>query len=350
MKAACMYGPNDIRVEEMDTPRCPVDGLLIKVCAVGLCGSDIRNLTTDSMPHSYPHVYGHEVVGQVVEKGIDVTGYEIGEHIYVYPVAHCGRCEACRAGHSEMCADPSDYIARVGGFADYYVVTSKQLSRDAVFKIPKGKDLIAATLAEPLSSVYACQDNIDVRYGDCVVVIGAGPIGCFHVKLAHLRGATNVILIDINETRLKLAKRFFPDYIINSSNEDPIKKVLELTDGKGADKVISANPSTQSQNQALYMAKKNGIVVWFGGVAKNTIASIDSNRVHYYGLWIYGHYGANSIQVEKSFALALSDAFEAAKFITHIVPLSQIKKGIELTKSGEAIKVVLLPNEEEKQS
>ena len=346
MKAALMYGPNDIRVEEIEKPTCPNDGLLINVRAIGLCGSDIRNLTSDSLPGKYPHVFGHEVVGEIVEVGSNVVGYDVGENIYVYPVAHCGQCEPCRSGHSEMCENATDYIGRQGGFADYYVVTQEQLSRDAVFKIPANQDIVAATLAEPLSSVYACQDNIDVRYGDTVVVIGAGPIGCFHVQLAHLRGATTVILIDINETRLNIAKRFEPDYIINSSVQDPVKEVLKITNGKGADKVISANPSTQSQNQALYMTKKSGITVWFGGVPKVSMAEVDSNYVHYNGLWIYGHYGANSIQVEQSFHLALSDAFEAKKFITHVLPLSKINEGIRLTKTGEAIKVVLIPNEE----
>ena len=95
------------------------------------------------------------------------------------------------------------------------------------------------------------------------------------------------------------------------------------------------------------MAKKTGTVVFFGGVAKGALTELDTNHIHYNGLWIYGHYGANSMQVQKSFELAISDEFEAEKFITHVLPLSEINKGIKLTKTGEAIKVVLLPNEEE---
>ncbi|MBB5183320.1 zinc-binding dehydrogenase [Catenisphaera adipataccumulans] len=346
MKAALMYGPNDIRVEEIDKPVCPEDGLLINVRAVGLCGSDIRNLTTDSRKGKYPHVYGHEVVGQVTEIGPKVEGYAIGDKLYVYPVGHCGRCEACRSGHSEMCQYGDDYTGRMGGFTDYYVVTGQQLSRDSVFKLNPGQDEIAATLAEPLSSVYACQDNIDVRFGDTVVVIGAGPIGCFHVQLARMRGATKIAMVELNEKRLEMAQRFGADLYINSSKEDPVEAIRKWTNGRGADKVISATPVTATQNQAIYMTKNNGITVWFGGVAKGKLAEIDSNYVHYHGLWIYGHFGANSIQVEQSFHLALSDAFQADKFITHVLPLSEINKGIHLTKTGEAIKVVLIPNEE----
>ena len=346
MKAAVMYGPSDIRVEEIETPVCPEDGLLINVRAVGLCGSDIRNMTTDSRQGKYPHVFGHEIVGEIVEKGPKVRGYELGENIYVYPADHCGHCEACRSGHSEMCENQGKYTERVGGFADYYVVTGTQLSRDSVFKLAPDQDVIAATLAEPLSSVYACQDNINVRYGDTVVVIGAGPIGCFHIQLARLRGATKIAMVELNEERLELAKRFGADLYINSSKEDPVEAIKKWTHGKGADKVISATPVTATQNQALYMTRKGGIAVWFGGVAKGKLAEIDTNYAHYNGLWIYGHFGANSIQVEQSFHLALSDAFESKKFITHILPLSKINEGIQLTKTGEAIKVVLIPNEE----
>ena len=94
------------------------------------------------------------------------------------------------------------------------------------------------------------------------------------------------------------------------------------------------------------MAKRTGIVVFFGGVAKGALTELDTNYIHYNGLWIYGHYGSNSIQVQKSFELAISDEFEAEKFITHILPLSEINKGIALTKSGKAIKVVLHPNDQ----
>ncbi|MBP3852027.1 MAG: alcohol dehydrogenase catalytic domain-containing protein [Erysipelotrichaceae bacterium] len=346
MKAALMYGPNDIRIEDIETPKCPSDGLLINVRAIGLCGSDIRNLTTDSRQGKYPHIFGHEIVGEIVEVGEAVEGYEKKENIYVYPAIHCMHCEHCRSGHHEMCEEGSKYTDRMGGFADYYVVTGKQLASDSVFKIPEDKDLKAATLAEPLSSVYACQDNIHVGFGDTVVIIGAGPIGCFHIQLARLRGAETIIMVELNETRLELSKRFGADYYINGSQVDAVEEVLKITDGKGADKVISANPSTQAQNQAIYMCRKNGIVVWFGGVAKGAMAQIDSNRVHYYGIWIYGHFGANSIQVEQAFKLALSEKFDASKFITHVLPLSKINEGIQLTRSGEAIKVVLIPNEE----
>lgn len=347
MKAALMYGPSDIRVEEISRPECPEGGFILKVVAIGLCGSDIRNLTTDSRKGDYPHIYGHEITGIVDEVSDSCTKYKVGDRLYIYPVDHCMECEACRTGHSEMCENGGDYTNRQGGFADYVPVTKTQVERDSIYRIPDGVSFERASLGEPLSSVYACQENIEVGFGDTIAIIGAGPIGCFHAKLAKLRGAKKVIMIEINDKRLEMTKQFGVDHTINSLKEDPIEAVKKLTDGKGADKVISANPSTAAQAQAIFMAKKTGTVVFFGGVAKGALTELDTNHIHYNGLWIYGHYGANSMQVQKSFELAISDEFEAEKFITHVLPLSEINKGIELTKTGEAIKVVLLPNEEE---
>lgn len=291
MQAALMYGPNDIRVEEIEKPECPEGGFVLKVMAVGLCGSDIRNLTTDSKSGKYHHIYGHEITGIIDEISPSCTEYKVGDRLYIYPADHCMQCEPCRTGHSEMCENLGNNLDRPGGFAQYYTVLPRQIARDVIYRIPDGISYDRASLGEPLSSVYACQENINVGFGDIIVIIGAGPIGCFHAKLAKLRGAKKVIMIEINDNRLETAKQF-------------------------------------------------------GGVAKGALTELDTNYIHYNGLWIYGHYGSNSMQVQKSFELAISDEFEAEKFITHILPLSEINKGIALTKSGEAIKVVLHPNDQ----
>ena len=291
MQAALMYGPNDIRVEEIEKPKCPEGGFVLKVMAVGLCGSDIRNLTTDSKSGKYPHIYGHEITGIIDEISPSCTEYKVGDRLYIYPADHCMQCEPCRTGHSEMCENLGNNLDRPGGFAQYYTVLPRQIARDVIYRIPDGISYDRASLGEPLSSVYACQENINVGFGDIIVIIGAGPIGCFHAKLAKLRGAKKVIMIEINDNRLETAKQFGVDHTINSLNEDPIDAVRKLTNGKGADKVISANPSTQAQAQAIFMAKRTGIVVFFGGVAKGALTELDTNYIHYNGLWIYGHYG-----------------------------------------------------------
>lgn len=343
MKAAVMHGPNDIRVEMIDKPQCPSDGLILKIMAVGLCGSDIRNLTCDSRKGDYPFVYGHEIVGFVDEVGDMQTKYKVGDRLFLFPGTYCMECDDCISGHSENCTNVEKGIAGTGGFAQYVSVSGKKIELGGIYEIPEEVSFEAASLGEPLTSVYACEENIGVGYNDTLAIIGAGPIGCFMAQLAKIRGAKKVIMIDINDTRLNMAHEFGVDHIINSAKEDPIEGVKKLTDGLGADKVISANPSNSAQAQSIFMVKKGGIVVFFGGVPKGSLTELDTNYIHYNNIWIKGHFGASYIQSKKAYELAISDRFPTEKFITHVLPLDKINEGIELTRVGQAIKVVLLP-------
>ncbi|MDD4370362.1 MAG: zinc-binding dehydrogenase [Anaerostipes sp.] len=346
MKAALMYGPNDIRVEEIDKPACPKGGFILKVMTVGLCGSDIRNLTCDSRKGNYPFIYGHEIVGVVDEVDSEVSKYKVGDRLYLFPGSYCMECDNCISGHSENCSNVEEGVAGTGGFAQYVAVSARKIELGGIYEIPEDVSFEAASLGEPLSSVYACEDNAKIGYNDVVVIIGAGPIGCFMSQLAKIRGAKTVIMVEINDSRLEMAKGFGVDYTINSLKEDPVARIKELTDGVGADKVISANPSNAAQAQSIFMAKAGGMVVFFGGVPKGSLTELDTNYIHYNNLWIKGHFGASYMQSKQAYQLAISKDFPSEKFITHRLPLDKINEGIQLTKTGEAIKVVLLPNEE----
>lgn len=344
MKAALMYAPNDIRVEETEKPICPTDGIILKIMAVGLCGSDIRNLTTDSRKGNYPFIYGHEIVGYVDEIGENQTKYKVGDKLFLFPGTYCMECDECISGHSENCSNEEvAHLAGTGGFAQYIAVSGEKIKRGGIYIIPDDVSFDSASLGEPLTSVFACLENVKVEYPDTLVIIGAGPIGCFMAQLAKIRGAQKVIMIDINEKRLKMALDFGVDIIIDSSKEDPIEAIKKYTDGKGADKVISATPVNSTQTQSIHMVKKGGLVVFFGGVPKGSMTELDCNLIHYNNIWIKGHFGASYSQSKRAFQLAISPNFPTEKFITHILPLDKINEGIKLTKTGEAIKVVLHP-------
>jgi L-iditol 2-dehydrogenase len=235
-------------------------------------------------------------------------------------------------------------LTGTGGFAQYVAVSARKIELGGIYFIPEDVSFEAASLGEPLAAVYACEENIGIGFSDVVVIIGAGPIGCFMAQLAKLRGAKTVIMIEINDNRLQTAKQFGVNYTINSSTEDPISAVKKLTKGCGADKVISANPSTAAQSQSIFMAKPGGIVAFFGGVPKGTLTELDTNYIHYNNIWIKGHHGASYIQSKKAYELAISKNFPSEKFITHRLPLEEINEGIELVRKGDAIKVILLPN------
>ncbi len=261
MKAALMYGPNDIRVEETPKPECPTDGLILKIMSVGLCGSDIRNLTTDSRKGDYPFIYGHEIVGYVEETGPEETKYSVGDRLFLFPGTYCMECEEYISGHSENCSNTAvAKLAGTGGFAQYVAVSGEKIRRGGIYEIPDGVSFDAASLGEPLTSVFACLENIKVGYPDTLVIIGAGPIGCFMAQLAKIRGAQKVIMVDISHSRLEIAKGFGVDFTVNSSETDPIEAIQKLTNNKGADKVISATPVNATQAQSIHMVKKAALL------------------------------------------------------------------------------------------
>lgn len=343
MKAAVMYGPNDIRYEDVKKPLCPKDGFLLKVNAVGLCGSDIRNLTTDSCKGNYPYIYGHEEVGTIVELGTNYKGnFKLGDRVFCPRQVPCMECYNCLDGHTENC---TNYYEKVGGFAEYVDVEGKVLKAGWAQKIPDDVDDALATLGEPLSSVYSCQRKLNIHFPDTVVIIGAGPIGCFHVALAKKRGASLVISIDIADNRLQTTKALGADYIINSKNEDPVAKVMEITNGRGVDHCISANPATIAQQQAIQMVKNGATATFFGGVPKGTLTPLDTNLIHYKNMYVYGHFGASVMDMINAYNLAIDPTFCGKQLVTHRMALKDINKALEIAKNGESIKIVLYPDE-----
>ena len=181
--------------------------------------------------------------------------------------------------------------------------------------------------------------------GDVVVVMGAGPIGCLHVRLARSRGAAKVYLTDINIDRLKLsADRVEPDAAIEGSGADVIDRVMELTDGRGASVIITAAPSGKAQEDAIDMAAPQGRVSFFGGLPKDDpFIRCNSNTVHYRELSLIGANGSSPDHNRRALGLIASGAVPVDDLITHRVPLERVQDAIDAVLSGEAIKVVVEP-------
>jgi len=344
MKAALLYGPEDLRMEDVKTLVCKKEEMLIRVHGVGLCGSDIRTIIHGHHRLEYPQILGHEIAGEIAEIGEGVKGFSAGERVYVSPLVPCYECPACKRGWLGQCENltvPGTTIP--GGFAEYMIVTEDIIKKGQVIKMPHDMSYEEAVMTEPLSSVFSCQEYANVTLGDTVVVIGMGPIGCLQLELAKLRGAKRVIAVEPSRIRLEKAREFGADFIIDPFEVDPVKRVREITGGWGAEVVISANPSTKAQDQAIKMACKRGKVVFFGGVPKGEMTLIDSNFVHYEQITILGHFGYDHMQNARSFDLIADKKIKADRYVTHVLPLEDAMKGVEMAKSGEAIKVVLKP-------
>ena len=347
MKAAMLYGPNDLRIVEVPEPTLGAGGLIIRVKACAICGSDVRTYHFGARNVTYPQIIGHEVAGEIVEVSEEAKelGYKIGDRVAVAPAIPCGVCEYCRKGIQTMCQNlKSIGYEYAGGFAEYLFVPATAVRNGCVNFIPDNLSFSEATVAEPLACAINAQELLNVQMGDTVVVIGAGPIGCMHVALAKIRGATFVIAAERQQSRLDMIKDFGADACINTTEQDLVESVMQLTNGKGADVVIVAAASKEAQELSLQIAAKRGRIDFFGGLPKDDPwIRFNSNLVHYRELFIMGAYGSKPEQNRMALKVLSTKRIDPKKIVTKELPLDSILEGISMVEKGEVLKAVVLP-------
>jgi L-iditol 2-dehydrogenase len=352
MKAAFLVGRREYLVREVPDPHVPDDGVVLAVEACGVCGSDLRRwhegppLGPGSI-EGYPGIIaGHEVGGTVVAVGPAVRDYVAGDRLAVAPDIHCGSCYYCRRGLFNLC-DSLHFLGITpgypGGFAEKLVLTAEVLNLGIVHRIPDGLSSLHAALAEPMSSVLACHDKAGTDLAHTVAVMGAGPIGCLHVAIAKSRGA-RVIISEPSQTRLDLARRFGPDAATDLTGDAFVERVLELTEGRGADTVICANPVAATQAQAVQAVRKGGRVVLFGGLPKaNPMTTLDGNRVHYGEIEVVGAFSYHPTMHALALDVLSRKMIPADALITHTYTLNEIDRAFEVASTGGGLKVVITP-------
>jgi L-iditol 2-dehydrogenase len=345
VKVARLHAPGDLRVEDAPIPQAGAGDLVIRVDSCSTCGTDAKIFRFGHHHISLPRVLGHEVAGEVVEVGSDVERWGTGDRVQVIAAIPDGTCHFCRRDQSTVCEDLESIGYQYdGGFAELMRVPGKVLAVDGVNRIPEHVPFEQASLTEPLACVLNGQELARVGEGDAVVVLGAGPIGCLHVRLARARGASTVAIIDVNEGRLELAARAEPDASIDGSKDDPIDAVRKLTDGRGADVVITATGVGRAQEQALEMAALRGRISLFGGLPKDdSTIRFDSNLVHYRELSLHGAYGSAPRHNREALRLIAGGEVRVDDLITHRVPLADVGRAIDTVISGTGLKVVVEP-------
>lgn len=346
MKVVRFHSPKDVRIEEAPEPTPGSGDVKIRVRSCSTCGTDVKIFNFGHHHLNPPRVLGHEIAGEIVETGSAVTGWEAGDRVQVIAAIPCGQCEECGRGRFTVCPNQESMGYHYdGGFAEYLVVPAKVLAVDGLNRIPDGLGFAEASVAEPLACVLNGQELAHVGEGDDVVIMGSGPIGCLHVRLARARGARRVILVDLNNERLNMAADLVkPDEAIHGAGIDIVDAVLKATDGRGADVVITATAAGIAQEQAIRMAARQGRISFFGGLPKdNPVISCDSNLVHYRELTIVGANGSSPAHNKKALELIASGAVPVSDLITHRLPLEDTLDAFGIVARGEAIKVAIEP-------
>lgn len=346
MKALRFYAPEDVRLEEVPEPSCGLDEVKLRVRNCSTCGTDVKILHNGHQNLSPPRTMGHEIAGEVVEVGANVTGWAAGDRAQVIAAVPCGDCYECRKGWMAVCQNQTSVGYQYdGGFAEYVVVPRQVLKVDGLNRIPDNIGYDEASVAEPFACAINAQELISVGEGDTVVVFGAGPIGCIHIRLARASGAERIFLIDVNAERLAMsADAVKPDEVIDGSQVDVVERVMELTDGRGADVVITATAANVAQEQAIRMAARRGRISFFGGLPKtNPFISCDSNLVHYRELMIMGANGSAPSHNKRALELIATGQVPVKDLITARLPLEKVLDAFGIVQRGEAIKVTVEP-------
>jgi L-iditol 2-dehydrogenase len=345
MKAVLFYAPGDIRVEEVEIPVCKAGEVLVKVDACAVCGSDMKAAVSGNVRIKPPRIMGHEFTGVIVQKGDRVGDYAAGDRVVMATSISCGECYYCRHGRRNLCINlaPMGYSFD-GGMAEYVIIPEQAIRNSHLIKVPASLSAEVAALAEPVSCAVNSIEQCNVKQGDTVVVIGAGPMGILNACVARAYGASKIIFAELNAQRLKQCEQFNFDRIVNPSEEDLKQVVMDETEGYGADAVIIAAPAAAPQEQALELVRKQGCVMLFASLpVGKSMLNIDSRLIHYKELRVLGSSDSTPSHVRKAVEILSSDGFPAAAIVTHRLPLDAIEQAFELMRNGESLRVALIP-------
>lgn len=350
MRAIVAYAPGDYRLEEVPVPKPGPGEMLVKVEACGICAGDIKAYTGapsfwgDETQPAYikaPMIPGHEFIGRVVELGEGVQGYAPGDRVISEQIVPCWQCRFCNRGQYWMCEKHDLYGFQNnvnGAMAEYMIFTKEAIN----YKVPEDMPIEDAILIEPYACSFHAVQRAQIQLGDVVVIAGAGTLGLGMIGAARLAGPGKLIVLDLNEERLALAKEFGADIVLNPGKTDVVAEIKAMTEGYGCDIYIEATGHPKSVEQGLAMIRKLGRFVEFS-VFKDPVTvdwSIIGDRKE---LDILGsHLGPYCYPL-------VIDGIASGKLptegvVTHQLPLEQYKEGFELVKSGKnSLKVVLVP-------
>lgn len=345
MRAVVYHAPGDIRVQRVEIGQAGPGELRVKVDACAVCGTDLKSYNHGNPRIKAPLTMGHEFTGLVDQVGPGAEGFGEGDRVVMATSVSCGSCAYCRRGWTNLCVDLAPMgFSYPGGMAEYVVIPARALANGHVVKTPPDLPAVCAALAEPLSCAVNCLDNCNIREGDTVVVLGAGPMGLMNVCVARALGAGKIILSEISEKRLALAEQFGCDLLVNPGEKDLAEAVMDATGGLGADVAVVAAPAAEPQAEALRLVRKRGTVCLFASlpVGKCTLA-VDSRKIHYGELRLVGASDSTPRHVRQAVELLSSGAVPAEKLASHVLGLEDILRAFELMTGGEALRVVLRP-------
>ena len=343
MKAAVLTQVGKIEIRELDIPTPAPDEALVRVRAVGLCGSDVHYYEHGRIgPYvvTGPIILGHEAAGEVVAVGSEVRHLKEGQRVTIEPGATCGRCEYCKSGRYNLCPDVR-FLATPpidGAFCEYITMRA-----DLLFPIPDSMSFEKAALIEPLSVGLHAVRRGDLRTGETVVIMGMGPIGMMTLLAAKAAGAGRVIGVDLEPFRLERALQIGADGVINLREEDGQEALLRLTEGRKADLAIETAGNGRAAQSAVQAVRRGGRVVLVGLPQEEAtpfnIPYIVDNEIDIRGVFRYHNTYPTGVAVMAAESLNLDP------IITDRMTLEETPKAFEkaIKEKNSTLKIIIQP-------
>jgi len=344
MKAAKLFGANDVRIVECDIPVINDDEILLKTKAAAFCGTDLRMINNGykGVDEQHPLTLGHEIAGIIEQVGKNVGGYEKGMNVALAPNIGCGICDWCVSGDTHLCPSYTAFGINIdGGFAEYVRIPRNTITQGNIMILDDDMDLATAALFEPMSCVFNGQERTGINLNDTVLVIGAGPIGIMHVLLARAKGAAKVFIRDLSKERMDQCVDMVKGTV--AIPDDNLEEaVMKLTRGRGVDVCITACPAPQAQVDALKVMAMNGRILYFGGLpAGKDAVTLATNIIHYRQLAIHGSTRANVNQLRSVAKMVMAGNLDLGKLVSRTFPLAEFPQAVEYAKKAEGLKTVI---------
>ncbi|MFQ5808897.1 MAG: zinc-binding dehydrogenase, partial [Armatimonadota bacterium] len=269
MRGVVMLGDRSCRVDEFPDPEPGPGQVRMKMMATGICGSDLHTYrqTPQQARQRAGRILGHEPCGVVDAIGIGVTRVSEGERVTVYHRLGCGHCPQCAAGRQNTCPDWRGYGGALdGSFADYVLADE----RSCIPLLDSVSFVDGAFIACPAGTAYSALRKLDVKVGDCVVVVGLGPVGLSGVRLARAMGA-EIIGVDLIQERLELGRKLGADVAIDASNGDPVEAIRDHTGGRGAPLAFETSGSAKGRENAVRCLRLEGKAAFVGAGSSDKV-------------------------------------------------------------------------------
>lgn len=332
MRSMWLVEPGKFEERTIPQPTPNADEVLILIACVGICPWDVR-VYAGKKNVPLPRVMGHEAAGRIVAVGSEVKQFKPGQRVVADFIVKCGVCDPCRTGRANRCQYPR---FPNGAYEEYAVLPQRN-----IFPIREsGTSYRAAAFTEPLACVVRGQKMLHLTPGATELVIGAGPIGVLHMQVARRYGA-RVIVADLIDERLALARRLGADVVINSGETDLRKAVLEATGGAGVDAAVVAVGATPLVLEAAECLAPGGRLNIFAGIYPVAPLSIDPNLIHYKELILTGSADSTPEDMHDALRYIESGQVLVEPLISHLLPLERLDEGFQLVLNRTGMKVMV---------